>query len=118
METLQPLLNRYDHFRDFEIRALHAPMQGAIAVTLVEQNEEGEDERAVAITFEGVSDARVLQSAVLPFLDMMRGISIIHERDRYAFAIGRCDTMLHALNAPLYIISTAVSVEEGVDLGG
>ena len=45
-------------------------------------------------------------------LDMMGGISLVHEKNLYGFALGRDTAMLHVQNAPLYIIASDISIEE------
>jgi len=112
MEQLSALLAKFNHFKDAEIRSLQAPSEDTVIITLAVQDDEGEDTDKVRIECVGIKDKRLLLNSVLPFLDMMSGIGLICERDLYAFAIGSCDTMLHVLNAPLYVVCEGMKIEE------
>lgn len=112
METITALLEKYDHFKHAIIRSILSPSDNAVTFVIAVQDDDGEDTALVRIICTGLKEKRLLLNSVLPFLDMMNGISIFFERDLYAFSIGRCDTMLHALNAPLYVTCADISVEE------
>lgn len=112
MENIDALMEKYDHFKDAVFRTIQKPSDRSVMVTLAIQNDDGEDTHEVKIMFMDVIEARLLENSVLPFLDMMRGVTFIHERDRYAFALGHSGDMLHVKNAPLYIISTEMTLED------
>lgn len=112
MEEINACLTKFNHFKNAEIRSIQSYSDASIIVTLAVQDEDGEDTDRVEIELVDIKDKRLLGNAVLPFLDMMNGINIIHERDRYAFVIGPCDAMLHVLSAPLYIVSSDINVRE------
>jgi hypothetical protein len=112
MENIEMILEKYDHFRDAQIRTIETSPDGAKVVTIVTQDDEGEDIETVQITFKDVKESRILLNNVLPFLDMMSGISIVKENELYGFAVGSGTAMLHVHNAPLYIVASEMSIEE------
>lgn len=112
MEKINALLTKFDHFRYAEIRSIQAPADASVVITLSLQDEDGEETDRVEVECRGIKEKRLLVNSVLPFLDMMNGISIIRERNQYAFTIGKCDTMLHVLNAPLYVVCDNITIEE------
>jgi hypothetical protein len=113
MEEVNALLEKYDHFRDAKIHSIQAPSDNAYSVTLATLDDDGMEElHHVKLTFTNFKDVRLLENHVLSFIDMMYGVSIIKERDLYGFAIGKCSAMLNVYNAPLYIISSELEVEE------
>jgi len=112
MEQVNKLLEKYDHFRDAQIRAIDSSSDDSKVVTIVVQDDEGEDIQTVYFKFTGIKDSRILLNNVLAFLDMMHGISIIKENDLYGFAVGSGTAMLHVHNAPLYIVASQMSIEE------
>jgi hypothetical protein len=79
---------------------------------MVVEDDEGEITNTVRIEFKNIKESRLLQNSVLPFLDMMSGISIVKEHDLYGFAVGSDTAMLHVHNAPLYVVASDISIEE------
>lgn len=112
MEEINKLLTEFNHFKDAQIRSIQAPSNTNIILTLAVQDDDGVDTHLVQIEFNYVKDARLLENAVLSFLDMMSGVSIVREHEQYGFAIGNCDAMLCVLNAPLFIIASEIKVVE------
>lgn len=112
MENVNALLARFNHFKYAEIRSIYTPDATSAVVTLAVQDDDGEDTDKIRITCADIKEKRLLVNEVLPFLDMMSGISVIEERNQFAFAIGHCDTMLSVLNAPLYIVCNGIEMEE------
>ena len=112
MEQINSLLEKYNHFKDAQIRSVQSLSDDSKVVTLVVQDDEGEDLHTISIEFKNIKESRILQNSVLSFLDMMSGISIIKEHDLYGFAVGRGTAMLHVHNAPLYIVASDIKIEE------
>lgn len=113
MEQINSILEKYDHFRDAQIRFIESPAdRSKIIINIVVQDDEGEDANTVRIEFTNIKESRLLQNNVLPFLDMMSGISIVKEHDLYGFALGSDTSMLHVHNAPLYVIASDITIEE------
>lgn len=112
MEQINSILEKYNHFKDAQIRSVQSLPDTSKVVTLVVQDDEGEDLHTINITFKNIKESRILQNSVLSFLDMMSGISIIEEHGLYGFAVGRGSAMLHVHNAPMYIIASDIEIEE------
>lgn len=112
MEKINALLAKYNNFKYEQIRAIYTPSPTSVIFTLAVQDDDGEDVAKISVECMDVKEKRLLVGDVLPFLDMMSGVSIIEERGLYAFAIGHCDTMLHVLNAPLYVVCHEISAVE------
>jgi len=112
MEKVDALLEKYDNFKDAQIRSVYNTAEDAKLVTIVIQDDEGEDVESIKIEFKGVKESRILENSVLPMMDMMSGVSIVKEHDLYGFALGRGTAMLHVHNAPLFIIASEIEIQE------
>jgi hypothetical protein len=113
MEQINKLLEKYDHFKYARIRSVESPADRSIVIINIDvEDDEGEVENSVSITFTNVKETRLLQNSVLPFLDMMSGISIVQDHDLYGFALGSDTAMLHVHNAPMYVIASDINIEE------
>jgi len=114
MEKINSLLEKYDNFRMAQIRSIEATSDSSKMLTMVIQDDDGEDTNIISIEFKDVKASKLLINSVLPMLDMMGGISLINEKGLYGFALGRGTAMLHVQSAPLYIIASDISIEEKV----
>lgn len=112
MEQINALLEKYNHFKFAQIRWIQKLSDTSSAVTLVIEDDDGEETDRVKLVFNGIKQKRILDNSVLAFLDMMSGISIVKEHDLYGFALGRGDAMLHVLNAPMFIVCENITIEE------
>ena len=112
MEKINTLLEKYNNFKDAQIRSIQQLSDSSKVVTLVVQDDDGEDLNTVKIEFNNVTNSKILDNSVLSYMDMGFGISIIKEHDLYGFALGKGTAMLHVLNAPLYIIASDINIEE------
>ena len=112
MEEIDTLLKKYNNFKYEQIRSIEQLPNSSKIVTLVVQDDDGEDVNTVKIEFSNIKDSKILVNSVLSFLDMTSGISIIKENDLYGFAIGSGSAMHYVHNAPLYIISSDINIEE------
>lgn len=112
MEQISPLLEKYDNFRYAQIRSVKQLADGSKIVTMVVQDDDGEDLNTVEIEFKNINDSKILIDSVLSFLDMTSGITLIKENNLYGFAIGSGTSMLHVHSAPLFIIASNIKVEE------
>ena len=112
MEKINALLEKFNYFRLDQFDSIEKPTEDTIRVTLVVQNDDGEDTHQVKLTFNNIKEARLLDNNTLGYLDMMSGVSIIKEHDLYGFAIGACPAMLNVLNAPFYIVASEIEIEE------
>lgn len=111
MEKINTLLQKYKHFKDARIHSIQQLPDSKI-LTIVIQDDEGEDLNSVEIEFSNINASKILVDDVLGYLDMGRGISIIKEHNLYGFAVGSGTAMLHVHSAPLYIVSSDIKIEE------
>jgi hypothetical protein len=112
MEEINTLLEKYNNFKDAQIRSIQALSDNSKVLTIVVQDDDGEDLNTVKIEFNNITNSQILDNSVLPYMDMGFGISIIKEHDLYGFALGKGTAMLHVLNAPLYIVASDIKIEE------
>ena len=112
MEKVNALLQKYNNFKYEQLRSIQPLSDSSKVVTIVIQDDEGEDVSSVKIEFNDIKDSRILANSVLSSLDMGDGITLIKENNLYGFALGRGTAMLHVHNAPLYIIASAIKIEE------
>jgi hypothetical protein len=112
MEEMNSLLEKYNNFVGAQLRSIRPLEDGSKVLTIVLQDDDGEDLNSVKITFSNINDSRILENGVLSFLDMMSGITLIKENELYGFALGRGDAMLHVHNAPLYIVAGDIAIED------
>jgi len=110
MEKINTLLEKYDNFQYEQIRSIEQLEDGSKIVTLVVQDEDGEDVESIKFEFKNIKNSKILVNSVLSYLDMSMGISIIKEHDLYGFAIGSGTSMSHVQSAPLYIIASELEV--------
>lgn len=112
MEELKALLEKYNNFKYEQIRSVTNIAENVKKVTLMVQNDDGEDVTRVDLEFEGITASRILENSVLSFLDMTSGVTLIKEHDLYGFALGSGTAMLHVHNAPLYIVASGVKITQ------
>jgi hypothetical protein len=112
MEEINTLLEKYDNFKDAQIRSIKPLSDTSKVLTIVVQDDDGEDLNTIKIEFNNITNSQILDNSVLSFMDMGFGISIIKEHDLYGFALGKGTAMLHVLNAPLYIVASDIKIEE------
>ncbi|NOR55853.1 MAG: hypothetical protein GQ531_06565 [Sulfurovum sp.] len=112
MDEINKILEKYNHFKDMQLRTVRNITESSKVLTIVEMDEEGEDLHTVRITFSDIKQSRILVDSVLSYMDTGFGVSIIKENGLYGFAVGSGTAMLHVLNAPMYIVSSEISIEE------
>jgi hypothetical protein len=112
MESINTLLTKFNNFKDDQLHSIQKPSDSSLLITLAVQDDYGDDTHHIEIEFIDVKDAKLLEHAFLPYLDMMSGVSIIKEHDLYGFAVGNSDAMLHVKNSPFFIISSEIKIEE------
>lgn len=113
MEEINTLLNKHNNFKYAQVRSIEQLTDNSRTLTIVVLDDDGEEDlHTIKIEFINIKNSRILQNNVLGYLDMSFGISIIKENNLYGFALGRGTAMLHVHNAPLFIISTDIKIEE------
>ncbi len=112
MEEINALLEKYNHFKYEQIRSVKWTTETSILLTLVIQDDDGEDLESINIEFSDIKESRLLDNSVLPLMDMTSGITIIEEHGLFGFALGSGSAMLHVHNAPLYIVSSNIQVKK------
>ncbi len=113
MEEINALLSKHNHFKYEQIRSIENLPDNAKLVTLVIQDEDGNETDVVKVEFSDITASRILENSVLPLIDMSDGVTIIEEHNLYGFALGRGTAMLHVHNAPLYIVAGGIKVVQG-----
>lgn len=106
------LLTQHNYFKGTRIESLRRIDENTLAFNIIIDNDDGEPITLVTFTFSDVYDARLLDNSVLPFIDMMSGITLLTENGRSAFCVGQHDAMLHIQSAPFFIICDAITFEE------
>ena len=112
MDEINRILEKYNRFKDAQLRSIENISESSKVLTIVELDDEGEDLHTVRITFKDIKQSRILVNSVLSYMDTGFGVSIIKENDLYGFAVGSGTAMLHVHNAPLYIVSSEIEIEE------
>ena len=112
MEEINALLEKYKNFKDAQLHSIQSLSPTSKVLTIVVQDDDGEDLNSVNIEFNNITNSQILDNSVLSYMDMGFGISIIKEHGLYGFALGRGTAMLHVHNAPLYIIASDINIEE------
>ncbi|HQS66011.1 MAG TPA: hypothetical protein PLM93_02345 [Sulfuricurvum sp.] len=112
MENINTILKKYNNFKDAQLRSIEPLSDSSKVLTLVIQDDDGEDINTIKIEFNNITKSQILDNSVLSYMDMGFGISLIKEHDLYGFALGKGTAMLHVHNAPLYIIASEVKIQE------
>lgn len=112
MEKVNTLLKKYDNFRYAQFCSIQQLPDSSKIVTIVVQDDDGEDVNQVEIEFKNINDSKILVDSVLSYLDMTSGISIVKENGLYGFAIGSASAMLYIHSAPLFIIASDIKITE------
>lgn len=112
MENINAILKKYNHFKGAQLRSIQPLSDSSKVLTLVIQDDDGEDVNTIKIEFNNITKSQILDNSVLSYMDMGFGISLIKEHNLYGFALGKGTAMLHVHNAPLYIIASEVKIQE------
>jgi len=111
---LSSFLERFDTFKDSEIRSLELLSASQMQITLTAQDSaRAHDWITITFEFSGIEDAKLLPDNQLNYVDMNDGISLLYEENKFAFAIGECYNISNVKNAPLYIVASDLKYQEG-----
>ena len=107
-------LQRFDNFKDAELRSLKVVTPTHIQLTIATQDKaRAFDWITLELDFIGVSDAKLVEENKLPYIDMDDGVTLLHNNHEFAFGIGACYNALTIKNSILYIISHELKYKEG-----
>lgn len=111
---LKKFLQRFDNFRDGEVRSIATISPTMIVITLAGQDSARDfDWISVELEFSSVRDAKVIENSKLNFVDMSNGISIINDDKLFAFATDECYNISSARNSTCFIVCSDIKFKEG-----
>ncbi|MBU1659785.1 hypothetical protein KKG72_12165 [bacterium] len=114
-KDLKAFLQRFDNFRDCELRSINVVSPTNITITLAAQDvARGFDWISIEIEYNGVIDSQLLDNSKLSLVDMSDGISIINEDNKFAFGIGERTTLSSIKNSTCQVICSNVKYKEGI----
>ena len=112
-KDLAAFMQRFNNFKDGEFRSLEVISPTTMKIILAGQDEaRAFDWIIIELEFNGVSDARLLDSSKLHLVDMSDGVNLIHDK-KIAFGIGEYDNISSMKNSTCYIICKDVKYQEG-----
>lgn len=112
-KNITAFLQRFDNFRDGEIRSINIISPTQIKVTLAAQdNARSFDWVSLELEFSGLNDAKLIENTKLPFVDMSDGISIMSQDKIIGFGIGEYSSILQIKDSSCYIICTDMKYKE------
>jgi len=112
VEEINALLKKYNDFKYEQLRHIEQRSDGSKVVTLVIQDEDGEDTNTINLEFNNITASKILVNDVLSYLDMGDGITLIKENNLYGFSTGKGTAMLHVNSAPLYIVASDLKITD------
>jgi hypothetical protein len=111
---LKKFLERFDNFKDAQLRLLEIVSATELKLTLATQDSaRAFDWITLTLLFTGVKDAQLVSDDKLHLIDMSEGISLFHDKAAFAFAIGACYNITTVKNSIFYILSENLKYEEG-----
>jgi hypothetical protein len=112
--NVKTFLQRFEQFRDAELRSVEVLSATNISITFaVQDSARAFDWITITLAFEGVSDAKLIETNKVAFIDMSDGISLICEANLAAFCIGSYNDINAIKNASLFVISESLKYQEG-----
>ncbi len=111
---LPAFLERFDNFKDAELRTLELISASQIKLTLTAQDKaRAFDWIGLELLFSDVIDAKLPENEKLHLLDLSDGITIINNDNMFAFAIGACYNISTVKNSIFYIVANSLKYKEG-----
>jgi hypothetical protein len=110
---LTNFLDRFDDFKESEIRSLNIISPTNIVLSLVAQDKARDNDWiTVELEFSDVSDAKLLDKNKFTYADMSDGITILHEVGLMAFGISKYKDISSVKESLLYIIAKSIKYNE------
>ena len=107
-------LARFNSFKDTDFRSCEVTSATDVKLIFAVQDEaRAFDWITLTLEFSEVSDARLIDSSKLAYIDMSEGISIIKEGDSVAFGIGECYNIASIKSSSSFIVSKGLKSFEG-----
>ena len=112
IKELPRFIQRFNNFKNGEFRSLEVISPTTMKVVLAGQDEtRAFDWISLELEFNGVSDARLLDSAKLHLVDMSEGINLIYDRN-FAFAVGEYNNLSNIKDSACYIVCRDLKYKE------
>ena len=106
-------IQRFDSFKEGEFRSLEVTSSTSMKLIFAVQDSAKEfDWITLELEFQGVSDAKLLDSNKLHLVDMSDGVSILYTNSSYNFGIGYYKNEQNIKDAISYIVCSSLKYEE------
>jgi len=111
---LKEFLDRFDHFKESEIRSLEIISPTTIELTLTAQDKaRAYDWLTITLLFDEVNDAKLISGSQIAYVNLDDGISIVTEDGFFAFCLENYKTVASIKESSFYIISKSIKYKEG-----
>lgn len=112
-KDIKTFVERFDHFKDSELKELQVLSPQHITLTLTAQDTQREfDWICVQLDFHQITDAQIVDNDKLPFLDFADGVSLFYDKESFFFGLGNY-TNSHAISdAQLFIQASSIKIQE------
>lgn len=112
-QTSKQLLERIDNATNGELRSVTVVDPTTMQLRLsVQDHNRGYDWIDIIFEISGTSDARLLEDAKLPCVDMGEGVSLLFEGERVGVGVGSYRSMAALCDSVLYIVGSGVKYAE------
>jgi hypothetical protein len=107
------LLQRIDNAANGELRSITVIGPTTMQLRLsVQDTGRGYDWIDILFEIDGLGDARLLDDAKLPFVDMGEGISLLFEGEKVGMGVGSYDSIAALCDSVLYVVGSGVKFAE------
>ena len=111
---LKEFLDRFDYFKESEVRSLEIISPTIIEMTLTAQDKaRAYDWVTITFLFDEVKDAKLINGSQIAYIDLDDGISIVTEDDFFAFCLQNYTTVASIKESSFYILSKSIKYKEG-----
>ena len=112
-KELTTFTKRFSDFINCEIRSLEIVTSTTIKLSLATQDKSrGFNWISLNFEFNSVSDAKLIDESKFHLLDTSEGVSLIYDKNSFAFAIGNYKNISRIKNAVIYVIAANIKYEE------